>query len=202
MVIEPIHHVPCLTEAAEEVADEVRNFQKCVIRMLESRGQHAVFLEQHYAPGGRGAAGVAGCRRRRAIRLQVVYAHRVRAAHEPRRQRGAAYFRKAILESGEEWSQHRKLHELKNGTVRLTVLRASRTFASRLASPPDTRRSLRTPTRGQTILRRDVLEGILEHEDSGIPLARRKAEPFEERLQQRVVAVTKAFAPYDWTKQM
>ena len=48
---------------------------------------------------------------------------------------------------------------------------------------------------------RDVLEGILEHEDSGIPLARRKAEPFE-RLQQRVVAVTKAFAPYDWTKQM
>ena len=48
---------------------------------------------------------------------------------------------------------------------------------------------------------RDVLEGILEHDDAGIPLARRRKEPFE-RLQQRVVAVTKAFAPYDWTKQM
>ena len=46
---------------------------------------------------------------------------------------------------------------------------------------------------------RDVLEGILEHEDSGIPLSKRQKEPFE-RLQQRVLAVTKAFAPYDWTK--
>ena len=32
-----------------------------------------------------------------------------------------AYYRKAILESGEEWSQHRKLHEMKNGSVRGTV---------------------------------------------------------------------------------
>lgn len=48
---------------------------------------------------------------------------------------------------------------------------------------------------------RDVLEGILEHADSGIPLARRQKEPFQ-KLQQRVVAVTKAFAPFDWTKEM
>ena len=48
---------------------------------------------------------------------------------------------------------------------------------------------------------RDVLEGIVEHADSGIPLARRRPEPFE-RLQQRVVAVTKAFEPFDWTKQL
>ena len=34
-----------------------------------------------------------------------------------------------------------------------------------------------------------------------LPLARRRKEPFE-RLQQRVVAVTKAFEPYDWTKQL
>ena len=48
---------------------------------------------------------------------------------------------------------------------------------------------------------RDVLEGILEHEDAGIPLARRQKEPFE-RLQARVVAVTKAFEKYDWTKAL
>jgi hypothetical protein len=35
----------------------------------------------------------------------------------------------------------------------------------------------------------------------GIPLARRRKEPFE-RLQQRVSALTEAFAPYDWTRQL
>ena len=48
---------------------------------------------------------------------------------------------------------------------------------------------------------RDVLEGILEHEDAGIPLARRQKESFQ-RLQQRVVALTKAFEPFDWTKML
>ena len=48
---------------------------------------------------------------------------------------------------------------------------------------------------------RDVLEGILEHEDAGIPLNRRRKEPFE-RLQARVLAVSKKFEPFDWTKQI
>ena len=48
---------------------------------------------------------------------------------------------------------------------------------------------------------RSVIEGILEHEDAGIPLARRRKESFE-RLQKRVVAVTKAFAPFDWTQDL
>ena len=48
---------------------------------------------------------------------------------------------------------------------------------------------------------RDVLEGLLEHDDAGIPLARRQKEPFD-RLQGRVVAVTKAFDKHDWTKAL
>ena len=48
---------------------------------------------------------------------------------------------------------------------------------------------------------RDVLEGILEHPDAGIPLARRRKEPFD-KMQQRVLAMTKAFAPFDWTTQL
>ena len=46
-----------------------------------------------------------------------------------------------------------------------------------------------------------MLEGIVEHPDAGIPLARRHREP-PEKLRQRVLALTKAFEPFDWTKQL
>lgn len=47
---------------------------------------------------------------------------------------------------------------------------------------------------------RDILEGILEHPDAGIPMARRKKEPFE-HLKRRVTSLTDEFRPFDWTKQ-
>jgi len=45
-VIEPIEHVPSHVEAAEEVATEARNFQKCLVRMFAARGAQLVSLEQ------------------------------------------------------------------------------------------------------------------------------------------------------------
>ena len=48
---------------------------------------------------------------------------------------------------------------------------------------------------------RDVLEGLLDHPDAGIPLARRK-KPSAEASRGAVVALTKRFEPFDWTKQL
>ena len=48
---------------------------------------------------------------------------------------------------------------------------------------------------------RDVLEGLLDHADAGIPLARRKKEA-DDVSRRRVVAFTKEFEPFDWTKQL
>lgn len=48
---------------------------------------------------------------------------------------------------------------------------------------------------------RDVLEGVLEHDDAGIPLSRRRREAAE-AMRPRVIAATEAFAPHDWTKQL
>ena len=201
LVIEPIGQVTCLTEAAEEVADEVRNFQKCLIRMLEANGQHAIFLEQHYAPAGRGAsevlpgAAAASFSGARSMRVECVPLTARDGNAAP------AYYRKAILESGEEWSQHRKLHEMKNGSVRGTVPPGFSYFAVGFGVHAGYATVIEDTDEWPADFGRDVLEGIVEHEDAGIPLARRRKEPFE-RLQQRVVAVTKAFEPYDWTKQL
>ena len=48
---------------------------------------------------------------------------------------------------------------------------------------------------------RDVLEGLLEHPDAGIPLARRK-KLADDEARKRVMALTKRFEPYDWTRQL
>ena len=37
--LQPVEHVASLSEASEEVAEEVRNFKKCLIRMAEQRGE-------------------------------------------------------------------------------------------------------------------------------------------------------------------
>ena len=203
-VIEPLQAVSCLTEAAEEVADEVRNFQKCLIRMHEADGRECIFLEQHTAParllagaaaGGLGglAGLVGGGGRTMAVECVPLSARDGRAA--------PAYFRKAILESGEEWSQHRKLHEMPRGSVRGVVPPGFSYFACSFGVGSGYATVIEDEAEWPHDFGRDVLEGILEHPDAGIPLARRKREPFD-AMQRRVVAATKAFEPHDWTKML
>ena len=48
---------------------------------------------------------------------------------------------------------------------------------------------------------RNVLEGILEHPDGGIPLARRR-KPAPDALREAVADFTKRFEPFDWTRQL
>ena len=196
-VIEPVGaNAPSLAGAAEEVADEVRNFQKCYIRMLEASEQAAVFLEQHMAPmnmstlGPGASAGMIGGSMR--IECVPLTARDGKAA--------TGFFRKAILESGEEWSQHRKLYETK-GTVRGSIPPGFSYFCVGFGIHAGYATVIENQDEWPADFGRDVLEGILEHEDSGIPLARRGKEPFE-RLQARVLAVGKKFEPFDWTKQM
>ena len=111
-----------------------------------------------------------------------------------------AYFRKAILESGEEWSQHRKLYETK-GTVRGAIPPNFSYFCVGFGVHAGYATVIENHDEWPQDFGRDVLEGILEHEDAGIPLNRRRKEPFE-RLQARVLAVSKKFEPFDWTKQI
>jgi hypothetical protein len=196
-VIEPMGVVTCLTEAPEEVADEVRNFQKCLIRMLEARGQEAIFIEQHTTPprllaNAAGLGGFGGGGRSMALECVPLTARDAKVA--------PGYFRKAILEAGEEWSQHRKLYET-SCNVRGTIPPGFSYFASTFGVHAGYATVIEDETSWPADFGRDVLEGILEHEDAGIPLARRRKEPFE-RMQQRVVSVTKAFEPFDWTKQL
>lgn len=194
-VLEPIGQTASLTDATEEVADEVRNFQKCLIRLFDAHGQHAIFLEQHRAAnrilGGIALGGTSGGS---SMHIECVPLTARDGEAAP------AFFRKAINESGEEWSQHRKLYETK-GCVRGAIPPGFSYFTVGFGIHSGYATVVEDDNTWPADFGRDVLEGVLEHDDAGIPLARRAKEPFD-RLQKRVLALTKAFAPYDWTKEL
>ena len=90
---------------------------------------------------------------------------------------------------------------MKGGSIRGTVPAGFSYFAAGLGVHAGYATVIEDDSSWNDDFGRDVLEGILEHPDSGIPLSRRRREP-PERMKPRVLALTKAFAPHDWTKQL
>ena len=120
----------------------------------------------------------------------------------PTRDAAAApgYFKQALLECDEEWSQHRKLYDTK-GSVRGTVPPSFSYFDASFGLQAGYAHVVENEAEWKADFGRDVLEGLLDHPDAGIPLARRKKESAE-ASRKRVIALTKRFQPYDWTTQL
>lgn len=101
---------------------------------------------------------------------------------------------------GEEWSQHRKLYDTK-GTIRGTVPPGFSYFAAGFGLQAGYAHHIEDDEGWRADFGRDVLEGLLEHDEAGIPLNRRRREDFA-RLKALVTAFGSAFEPFDWTKAL
>lgn len=189
-VIEPIGHVASHVDAAEEVATETRNFQKCLVRMFEQRGAQLVFLEQHLSRGSGGG----GVPSRVTMAIECVPLPARDAAAAP------GYFKKAVLEAGEEWSQHKKLYET-GGNARGKVPPGFAYFAVSFGLQAGYAHVIEDEAGWDVDFGRETLEGLIEHEGAGIPLKRRPRLAFDE-MRSRVVDFGKAFAPFDWTQHL
>ena len=185
-MIETIGTTSCLVDAAEEVADEARNFQKCLIQMFASRGQEVAFVETHMAAGMG--------RPRPSMAIECIPLDTRDAAAAP------GYFKKAILECDEEWSQHKKLYDTR-GCIRGTVPPGFSYFAVGFGIQAGYAHAIEDEAGWNRDFGRNVLEGLLEHEDAGIPLKRRRKDDFD-KIKQRVVSFAKAFEPFDWTRNL
>ena len=106
----------------------------------------------------------------------------------------------ALLECDEEWSQHKKLYTTR-GSVRGVVPPGFAYFDVGFGLQEGFAHVIENEAEWKAEFGRDVLEGLLDHPDAGIPLARRK-KPSAEASRGAVVALTKRFEPFDWTKQL
>ncbi|KAI9496028.1 CwfJ C-terminus 1-domain-containing protein-like protein [Zychaea mexicana] len=93
-LIVPIQHVTSMLECDDDVWDEVRNFQKCLLQMFNEQGCGVVFMET-----------VTNLRSHRHTAIECIPIPYGVYEEAP------AYFKESILGVDEEWSQHKKLIE-------------------------------------------------------------------------------------------
>ncbi len=181
-IVEPFDLVPSHAAASESLATELRNFQKCLIRMFEGRGAALIFFEQVLRPD----AMLSGSMTVECVPLPLGDA-----------EAAPGYFKKAILESEGEWSTHRKLLATR-GCVRGVVPPQFAYFDVSFGLRAGFAHVIEDPAGWSPNFGRDVIEGLVEHLESGIPLQRRSRLSRDE-VEQRVADFRRAFAPYDWT---
>ncbi|CEI92892.1 hypothetical protein RMCBS344292_07139 [Rhizopus microsporus] len=91
-MIVPLQHVTSMLECDDDVWTEVRNFQKCLMKMFHEQNRGTIFMET-----------VVNLRSHRHTVIEAIPVPYDVYDDAP------AYFREAIMSSEEEWSQHKKL---------------------------------------------------------------------------------------------
>ncbi|XP_042596058.1 CWF19-like protein 2 [Cyprinus carpio] len=105
-LIVPIQHHTAATGLDEDIWSEIQMFRRALVRMFESQELDCVFLETHMNPKRH---------------LHMVY----ECVPLPRELGDMApiYFKKAIMESDEEWAMNKKLVDLSSRDIRQAVPR-------------------------------------------------------------------------------
>ncbi len=113
LIILPTNHCHAITHLEDDVYDEIRNYQKCVIEFFKKKkGMSVIFMETaRYQTSNENQllGGGPHCR----IECYPVPTDAIADAK--------IYFKKALQESESEWSQHKKLIETTNKGVRRHV---------------------------------------------------------------------------------
>nr|XP_045626090.1 CWF19-like protein 2 [Procambarus clarkii] len=103
-LIVSIHHIPSSVQADEDLWSEIQDFRKSLVKMFNSRDEDCIFFET--------------------VKKLKYYPHMaLNCVPLPKEMGDMApiYFKKAIMECEAEWSQNKKLVDLKNRDVRRAV---------------------------------------------------------------------------------
>ncbi|KAI8981042.1 CwfJ C-terminus 1-domain-containing protein-like protein [Pilobolus umbonatus] len=105
-LIVPLQHVSSSLECDDDVWTEIRNFQKCLMKMFHAQGKGVVFMET-----------VVQIRSQRHTAIEVIPIPYGVYEDAP------MYFKEAILMSEEEWSQHKKLIDTSDRGFRYSMVK-------------------------------------------------------------------------------
>ncbi|KAI8879397.1 hypothetical protein K501DRAFT_336113 [Backusella circina FSU 941] len=105
-LIVPVQHVSSTLECDDDVWTEIRNFKKCLMKMFHEQGKGVVFMET-----------VTNIRAHRHAVIEAIPLPYGEYEDAP------AYFKEAIMVSGEEWSQHKKLIDTSERGFRNSIVK-------------------------------------------------------------------------------
>ncbi|XP_008688347.2 CWF19-like protein 2 isoform X1 [Ursus maritimus] len=179
-LIVPLQHHRAATLLDEDVWEEIQMFRKSLVKMFEDKGLDCVFLETHM-----------GMRKHCHMVYECVPLPREVGEMAP------IYFKKAIMESDEEWSMNKKLIDLSSKDIRKSVPRGLPYFAVDFGLQGGFAHVIEDQHKFPHYFGKEIIGGMLDVE----PRLWRKGirESFEDQ-RKKALQFAQWWKPFDFTK--
>ncbi|XP_059632401.1 uncharacterized protein LOC132275045 [Cornus florida] len=182
----PMQHESATRTVDNNVWDEIRNFKKCLIMMFAKQEKDLVFIET--------VMGLA--QQRRHCLVECVPVPQEIAKQAP------LYFKKAIDEAEDEWSQHnaKKLIDTSQKGLRGSIPKDFPYFHVEFGLNKGFVHVIDDETQFKSSFGLNVIRGMLQLPEEDM-FRRRKHESVETQ-KQAVASFSRDWEPFDWTKQL
>ncbi|XP_055053468.2 LOW QUALITY PROTEIN: CWF19-like protein 2 [Misgurnus anguillicaudatus] len=179
-LIVPVQHHTAATSLDEDVWNEIQTFRRALVRVFEAQDLDCVFFETHMNPKRH---------------FHMVY----ECVPLPKELGDMApiYFKKAIMESDEEWAMNKKVVDLSSRDVRRAVPRGLPYFAVDFGLQGGFAHVIENEQKFPHYFGKEILGGMLDLEP------RRWRKPIRENFddqRKKVLAFAQWWKPYDCTK--
>ncbi|MBN3279152.1 C19L2 protein, partial [Polyodon spathula] len=179
-LIAPVHHHTSATSLDEDIWQETQMFRRALVKMFEDQGQDCVFLETHMNP-----------KKRHHMVYECIPLPREVGDMAP------IYFKKAIMESDEEWAMNKKLIDLSSRDVRRAVPKGLPYFSVDFGLQGGYAHVIENEHKFPHYFGKEIIGGMLDLE----PRCWRK--PFRENFddqRKKVLQFAQWWKPFDCTK--
>ncbi|XP_008391166.3 uncharacterized protein [Malus domestica] len=182
----PMQHVPSTRTVDDDVWQEIRNFKKCLIMMFAKKEKEVVFLET--------VMGLAQ-QRHHCIVECIPIPHEI-AKEAP------LYFKKAIDEAEDEWSQHnaKRLIDTSVKGLRGSIPKDFPYFHVEFGLNKGFVHVIDDEQQFNSSLGLNVIRGMLQLPEED--MYRRRRHETVEAQKQAVKSFDQDWSPFDWTKQL
>ncbi|MBN3313902.1 C19L2 protein, partial [Atractosteus spatula] len=179
-LIVPLQHHSAATALDEDIWDEIQAFRKALVKMFEDQDQDCVFLETHM-----------NLKKRRHMVYECIPLPRELGDMAP------IYFKKAILESDEEWAMNKKLVDLSSRDIRRAVPKGLPYFSVDFGLQSGFAHVIENEHKFPHYFGKEIIGGMLDLEP------RRWRKPIRENFEdqrKKVLQFAQMWKPFDCTR--
>nr|XP_021552029.1 CWF19-like protein 2 isoform X1 [Neomonachus schauinslandi] len=179
-LIVPLQHHRAATFLDEDVWEEIQMFRRSLVKMFEDKGLNCIFLETHM-----------GMKKHCHMVYECIPLPKEVGEMAP------IYFKKAIMESDEEWSMNKKLIDLSSKDIRRSVPRGLPYFAVDFGLQGGFAHVIEDQHKFPHYFGKEIIGGMLDIE----PRLWRKGirESFEDQ-RKKALQFAQWWKPFDFTK--
>ena len=178
----PMQHVVCSTALDENVWSEVEVFKKGLTRMFSDMEQDVVYIESY-----------TDTKRKAHMMIECIPIPKEEGFMAP------MYFKKAIMESDEEWAQNKKLVDTSKKGLRNSVPPGFPYFAVDFGISGGYAHVIEDKAKFPHYFGKEIIGGMLDAETR---LWRKPRHENFERQKEKVLQLSEWWKPYDWTQQI